>query len=87
MASEVSSQDISHILNQLFANVSGFSTYGYHSFPSAANFVSIQTHPYFNHPNSLEDNGNNDLASDETDRDTDSRTQPFYIIKYEIYNK
>ncbi|KAL9325490.1 hypothetical protein ACSQ67_006135 [Phaseolus vulgaris] len=50
------------------------STYGYHSFPTAANYVSIQTQPYLNHPKSLEGSGKNDLASDETDSDTDSST-------------
>jgi len=108
MPSQVSSQDISQILNPALANsitnvpgnhgilppqpASSFvpvmywpppnaflpgpytSTYGYPSFPSAANYLSIQTQPYFNHPKLLEGSGKNDLASDETDSDTDSST-------------
>ncbi|XP_014506777.1 uncharacterized protein LOC106766570 isoform X2 [Vigna radiata var. radiata] len=108
MPSQVSSQDISHILNPVLANsitnVSGnhgmlppqpassfvpvmywpppnvflpgpyTSTYGYHSFPAAANYLSIHTQPYFNHPKSLEDSGKNDLVSHETNSDTDSST-------------
>ncbi|XP_047164110.1 uncharacterized protein LOC124833631 isoform X2 [Vigna umbellata] len=108
MPSQVSSQDISHILNPALVNsitnVSGnhgmlppqpassfvpvmywpppnaflpgpyTSTYGYHSFPAAANYLSIQTQPYFNHPKSLEDSRKNDLVSHETNSDTDSST-------------
>ncbi|KAL2339185.1 hypothetical protein Fmac_013631 [Flemingia macrophylla] len=48
------------------------STYGYHSFPSAANYMSFQTQPYYSHPNMLEGTGKNDLAYDETDSDSDS---------------
>ncbi|TKY54016.1 hypothetical protein E2542_SST18422 [Spatholobus suberectus] len=48
------------------------STYGYQSFPSAANYMSFQTQPYYNHPQLLEGSGSgkNDLASDETDSDS-----------------
>ncbi|KAL5182406.1 hypothetical protein HKD37_17G046546 [Glycine soja] len=48
------------------------STYGYHSFPSAANYMSFQTQPYYNNPKLLEGSGKKDLASDETESDTDS---------------
>ncbi|XP_029129230.1 uncharacterized protein LOC114916520 isoform X2 [Cajanus cajan] len=48
------------------------STYGYHSFPSAGNYMSFQTQPHYNHPNMLEGSGKNDLASDESDSDSDS---------------
>ncbi|WVZ09948.1 hypothetical protein V8G54_014478 [Vigna mungo] len=108
MPSQVSSQDISHILNPVLANsitnVSGnhgmlppqpassfvpvmywpppnvflpgpyTSAYGYHSFPAAANYLSIQTQPYFNPSKSLEDSGKNDLVSHETNSDPDSST-------------
>ncbi|CAJ1941338.1 unnamed protein product [Sphenostylis stenocarpa] len=57
------------------------STYGYHSFPSATNYMSIQTQPYFNHPKLLEGSGKNDLASDETDSDTDSSSSGCSGIK------
>ncbi|KAK7387762.1 hypothetical protein VNO78_22554 [Psophocarpus tetragonolobus] len=48
------------------------STYGYHSFPSAANYMSFQTQLYYNQPKLLEGSGKNDLTSDETDSDSDS---------------
>ncbi|KHN35743.1 hypothetical protein glysoja_039529 [Glycine soja] len=48
------------------------STFGYHSFPSAANYMSFQTQPHYNHTKLLEGSGKNDLASDETDSDSDS---------------
>ncbi|KAK7264477.1 hypothetical protein RJT34_32086 [Clitoria ternatea] len=57
------------------------STYGYQSFPSTANYMSFQTQPYYNHPNCssslpklLEGSEKNDLASDQSDSDSDTST-------------
>ncbi|KAK7292410.1 hypothetical protein RIF29_08189 [Crotalaria pallida] len=55
------------------------STYGYQSFPNTPNYMSFHTQPYYNHPTCcssvpklVEGSGKNDLASDETDSDSDS---------------
>ncbi|KAF7840627.1 uncharacterized protein G2W53_002925 [Senna tora] len=54
--------------------------YGYQTFPSTANYISFQTHPYYNHlltcsssvPKLLEGSGKNGVASDQSDSDSDS---------------
>lgn len=55
------------------------STYGYHSFPSAANHIPIHHQPYFSHPSSCplipkkaENNKKNDLTLEEAQTGSDS---------------
>ncbi|XVF27869.1 hypothetical protein REPUB_Repub14bG0146400 [Reevesia pubescens] len=54
-------------------------TYGYRSYPTNANYISIHPHPYYNHPSSssvvpktIEGNGKDVSASSEPDSDSDS---------------
>ncbi|KAL5842513.1 hypothetical protein ACOSQ3_013116 [Xanthoceras sorbifolium] len=54
-------------------------TYGYQSFPSAANYISIHPQPYSNHPScspfipkTVESSGKTNVALEEADSDSDS---------------